>query len=87
MTHSITNTIRAIANLLQRDVRDLFKAQGKLVNNEFLNELRNSLHEAGVGQNTTEQMVADVDSAWHGRIVPMEQVVELLKMRLREALG
>ena len=53
MSHSITNTIRVIAGLLKRDVRDLFKTQGIIVDDEFLDELRKTIHKTDVGQAVT----------------------------------
>ncbi len=86
MIRPITNTIQEVARLLNRDVRDLFKAQGIIVDDGFLDELGRLLHKAGVDQKLTEYLVAEVGSAWRGRIVQMDQVLEVIRIRLREAL-
>ncbi len=85
MTRGITNTIRVVTTLLNRDVRDLLKVGGKVVDDEFLDELRRTLQEAGFGQDESEWLVAEVRSTWHGRIVQEDELLQHIKMRVREA--
>jgi hypothetical protein len=80
-------TIQLIASFLIRDVRDLFKAHGTLVDNRFLDTPRTAVERAGVGQDVATQVLIDVASAWRGRLVQMEQITEVVKLRIREAFG
>ena len=86
MTYAMAKTLQAIRNLLNRDVRDLFKVHGRLVDAEFLAQVRTAIR-AVAGQEAAEQAVAAVDSAWRGRVVEMDQVKELLKSRFGEIMG
>lgn len=85
MPRGITNTIRVVTTLLNRDVRDLLKVGGKVVDDEFLGELRRSLQEAGLSQDESEWLAAEVRSAWHGRIVQKDELLQTLEMRTRGA--
>jgi hypothetical protein len=85
MTRGITNTIRVVVSLLSRDVRNLFRGSGRIVDDEFLDELRNSLPKVGVDQSASEWVVEQVRSTWRGRTVQMDQVLQTIRMRVRVA--
>jgi len=47
-------------------------------------KLRSSIRNTAAGQQLTDYLVAEVASAWRGRIVQKEQVLAVIRMRLRE---
>jgi fused signal recognition particle receptor len=72
------------AQVLQTDVRDLFKREGRLVDEEFLEELRGALVRTDMGPAAAEAIVKDVRERLRARVVDPEVVVDSIR---RELLG
>jgi fused signal recognition particle receptor len=72
------------AQVLQTDVRDLFKREGRLVDEAFLEELRGALVRTDMGPAAAEAIVADVRERLRARVVDPEVVVDSIR---RELLG
>jgi len=87
MIQGIGNLVRAMASVLNRDVRDLLKSDGTIVDHKFLTELRNTLRQTGLEQDVTDRLVADVSWRFRGRIVQGDQVADLVGKRLRNYLA
>ena len=60
------------AKVLSTDVRDLFKREGRLVDDEFLAELRAALVKTDMGPGAAEAIVADVRERLRARVVEPE---------------
>lgn len=69
--------------LLKTDVRDLFKSEGRLIDEKFLDEMRAILFKTDMGYDAVEQIVAEVAKNFRGRVVMLEQVVQTWKDKLR----
>jgi hypothetical protein len=87
MNRTIAHTIRVVASLLRRDVRDLFKGDGKIVDDGFLRTLGKALQEAGLGQELADEVVAEVRLASFGRVIQEDTVIKFIKPRLRATFG
>lgn len=72
------------AQVLQTDVRDLFKREGRLVDEEFLEELRGALVRTDMGPAAAEAIVKDVRERLRARVVDPDVVVDSIR---RELLG
>ncbi len=72
------------AQVLQTDVRDLFKREGRLVDDAFLEELRGALVRTDMGPAAAEAIVIDVRERLRARVVDPEVVVDSIR---RELLG
>jgi fused signal recognition particle receptor len=72
--------------ILNTDVRDLFKSEGRLIDDEFLDEMRAILFKTDMGYVSTEEIVAEVAKNFRGRVVQLEDVVRTWKAKLRELL-
>ena len=72
------------AQVLQTDVRDLFKREGRLVDEDFLEELRGALVRTDMGPAAAEAIVKDVRERLRARVVDPEVVVDSIR---RELLG
>jgi fused signal recognition particle receptor len=72
------------AQVLQTDVRDLFKREGRLVDEEFLEELRGALVRTDMGPAAAEAIVKDVRERLRSRVVDPDVVVDSIR---RELLG
>lgn len=68
---------------LNTDVRDLFKSEGRLIDEKFLNEMRAILFKTDMGYDAVEQIVAEVAKNFRGRVVTLEQILQTWKEKLR----
>jgi fused signal recognition particle receptor len=73
--------------LLKTDVRDLFKSEGRLIDQTFLDEMRAILFRTDMGYDAVEQIVAEVASNFRGRVVTLEQILETWKAKLRTLMA
>lgn len=79
--------LRKTAQLLNTDIRDLFKTQGRLVDAVFLRELFESLVKTDMGVETAEEIVGEIDKLYHARVVEMADVLRHIKDKLRALLA
>ena len=75
------------ANLLKTDVRDLFKSEGRLIDDDFLDEMRAILFKTDMGYDAVEQIVDEVATKLRGRVVTLEEVVATWKTKLAELMA
>ena len=78
----LTKTVK----ILNTDVRDLFKSEGRLIDDEFLDEMRAILFKTDMGFVSAEEIVAEVAKNFRGRVVHLEDVAATWKSKLRELL-
>jgi len=71
------------ARLLGTDVRDLLKREGRLVDEEFLEELRAVLVRTDMGPSAAEAIVADVRERLRARVVDPDIVLDSIRGQLR----
>jgi len=69
------------------DVRDLFKSEGRLVDQAFLDEMRALLFKTDMGYDAVEQIVAEVATNFRARVVTLEQVVATWKEKLGKLMA
>jgi fused signal recognition particle receptor len=74
------------AKVLSTDVRDLFKREGRLVDDEFLAELRAALVKTDMGPSAAEAIVADVGTRLRARVVEPQAVLDSIRSQLLERL-
>jgi fused signal recognition particle receptor len=72
---------------LNTDVRDLFKSEGRLVDQPFLDEMRAMLFKTDMGYDAVEQIVEEVAANFRARVVTLEQVVATWKDKLRKLMA
>ena len=70
------------AQLLGTDVRDLFKREGRLVDEEFLEELRAALIRTDMGPSAAGAIVDDVRNRLRARVVEPEVVLDSIRQQL-----
>jgi fused signal recognition particle receptor len=73
-------------NVLFTDVRDLFKSEGRLIDEQFLDEMRAILFKTDMGYTSVEEIVAEVAKNFRGRVVQLEDVVATWKKKLAELM-
>jgi fused signal recognition particle receptor len=70
------------AKVLSTDVRDIFKREGRLVDEEFLEELRAALVKTDMGPAAAEAIVADVRDRLRARVLDPEVVLDSIRTQL-----
>jgi fused signal recognition particle receptor len=73
--------------LLKTDVRDLFKSQGRLVDDAFLEELSAILIKTDMGVQATEAIVAEVSERYRARVMQMDELLASVKAKLKQLMA
>src|SRR5438552_2506259 len=55
--------------LLKTDIRDLFKTEGRLLDDEFLEELRRDLIRTDMGPQAANQIAQDIATQFRARVI------------------
>ncbi|MEQ8211237.1 MAG: signal recognition particle-docking protein FtsY [Lacipirellulaceae bacterium] len=79
--------LKKTKDVLKTDVRDLFKSEGRLIDEEFLDEMRALLFKTDMGYDSVEEIVAEVAKNFRGRVVQLEDVVATWKEKLSELMA
>jgi fused signal recognition particle receptor len=74
------------AKVLSTDVRDLFKREGRLVDDDFLSELHAALVKTDMGPAAAEAIRADVGERLRARVVEPDVVLDSIRTKLLERL-
>ncbi|MEO0532238.1 MAG: signal recognition particle-docking protein FtsY [Planctomycetota bacterium] len=82
----IKQGLKKTGSLLKTDIRDLFKSEGRLIDDAFLEEIRGILFRTDMGYDSTEALVEEIGKQLRGRVVQLEEVVEVLKAKLKELM-
>src|SRR5580698_9505601 len=72
---------------LNTDVRDLFKTEGRLVDDAFLEDLLEVLIKTDMGVQAANAIVDEVRVQFRGRVVQMDDVLATIKQKLRVLLA
>jgi fused signal recognition particle receptor len=75
--------LKRTADLLNTDIRDLFKKEGRLVDDEFLGELYAILVRTDMGAGPAGEIRERVQSDFRGRVVAMDDVLAVVKETIR----
>jgi signal recognition particle GTPase len=69
-----------------RKARDLFKKEGRLVDNSFLAELRAILIRTDMGPSAAGTIVDEIDRQFRARRIHLDDILAVIKARLRATL-
>ena len=78
--------LQKTTRLLKTDVRDLFKAEGRLVDEDLLEELLEALVLTDMGFKPAQAITQKIGSEYRGRVVGWDAVLETVKSELKEIL-
>ena len=84
MLHKFKQSLTKIAQVLNTDLRDLFKTEGRLVDHTFLDGLLATLIKTDMGVEAAQQMLERIRAKFSGRVVVMEEIIEEIKGQLRK---
>jgi len=79
--------LKKTAQLLNTDIRDIFKGGGRLVDESFLEELFETLIRTDMGVAAAQELVEEVRANHHNRVVEMDEILELIKQKLKVLLA
>src|SRR5918994_1224621 len=79
--------LKKTTQLLNTDIRDLFKSEGRLIDDQFLSELQEILIKTDLGFQASQQSVDEVRTGMRGRVVQMEDVIQTIKTKLRSLVA
>ncbi len=79
--------LKKTAQILKTDLRDLFKSEGRLVDETFLAELFERLVRTDMGVTAAQEIVDEIGSSFRARVVLMEEVLEHIKVQLKAMLA
>jgi len=83
LKQGLNKTIR----VLNTDVRDLFKSEGRLIDDEFLAELLEKLIKTDMGVKSAQEIVAEIATNFRARVVQMDDIVAKIKEKLKALLA
>jgi fused signal recognition particle receptor len=73
--------------LLFTDVRDLFKSEGQLADDKFVDQLFETLIKTDMGVETAQEIADEIKTDFRARVVKMGEIVELIKVKLKAILA
>ena len=79
--------LKKTSDLLRTDIRDLFKREGRLVDDEFLNELYAILVKTDMGTGPANEIRDRVQRDFRGRVVHMDEVLATVQDSLRQLMA
>jgi fused signal recognition particle receptor len=83
----IKQGLKKTTQLLNTDVRDLFKSQGRLIDEAFLEELHAILIKTDMGVAAAQAIVDEVATKFRARVMQMEDVLSAIKVKLKELMA
>jgi fused signal recognition particle receptor len=78
--------LKKTTRLLKTDVRDLFKSEGRLVDEILLEELLEALVLTDMGFKPAQAIIQKIGSEYRGRVVGWDEVLETVKTELKSML-
>jgi len=82
----IKQGLKKTVQLLRTDIRDIFKTEGRLVDEAFLEELFAILVKTDMGVQAARKIVEEVRSEFFSRKITLEEVLAEIKKKLRDLL-
>jgi len=79
--------LKKTAQLLNTDIRDIFKGAGRLVDESFMEDLFETLVKTDMGVEAAQELVEEVRANYLARVVEMDQILELIKQKLKVLLA
>lgn len=86
MFSKITGGLQKTRRVLGTDIRDLFKSEGRLVDEEFLGELFARLIRTDMGTRPANLIRDEVAKKYRGRVVHLDEVIQTITAEIRSQL-
>ena len=79
--------LKKTTQLLNTDVRDLFKAQGRLVDESFHNDLFEKLVKIDMGVDAAQEIADQIGKEFRARVVQNDEILDNIKAQLKTLLA
>ncbi len=79
--------LKKTTQLLKTDIRDLFKREGRLVDEAFLDELLGVLIKTDMGVRATHEIIDEIQTQFRGRVVEMADVLAMVIIKLKSYMA
>jgi len=74
-------------SILNTDIRDIFKTSGRLVDDEFLNEMFEMFIKTDMGVAAAKEITDEVRKQFQSRVAEMHEVLEVVKEKLKSTMA
>jgi fused signal recognition particle receptor len=82
----IKQGLQKTVQLLKTDVRDLFKSEGRLVDDAFLEELKAVLIKTDMGVQAAQEINVELRTQFRGRVVQLDDLLATVKAKLKQLM-
>ncbi|MDO4586503.1 MAG: signal recognition particle-docking protein FtsY [Planctomycetia bacterium] len=82
----IKQGLQKTVRILNTDVRDLFKTEGRLVDEDFLNMLFEILIKTDMGVVAAQEATDEVGHQFRGRVVERDAIIDVIKAKLKQLM-
>jgi fused signal recognition particle receptor len=79
--------LKKTAQLLNTDIRDIFKGEGRLVDEAFLEAWFETLVRTDMGVEASNELVGEIRKSFNARVVEEEQILAFLEEKLKALLA
>ncbi|HEV2971853.1 MAG TPA: signal recognition particle-docking protein FtsY [Pirellulales bacterium] len=79
--------LKKTRQLLGTDIRDLFKKEGELVDEEFLDKLRPGLLHTDMGPQAAEEILTEIRTTYRGRVIHRGEAIDAIKKKLKQLMA
>ena len=82
----IRKGLKKTSHLLRTDIRDLFKSEGRLVDDDFLKEVFAILIKTDMGAGPANEIRDEIGDQYRGRVVQFDDVLQVLRSKVRSLI-
>ncbi len=79
--------LKKTAQFLNTDIRDLFKAEGQLVDDKFVDQLFETLIKTDMGVEAAQEIAGEIRTSFRARVVKMDEILDQIKAQLKVILA
>ena len=80
----VRHGLKKTRDVLRTDIRDIFKSEGQLVDDEFLNRLFAILVKTDMGARPAAEIRDNIEAKFSGRVIEFEQALDEIRNHLKE---
>lgn len=79
--------LKKTAQFLNTDIRDLFKSEGQLVDDKFVDQLFETLIKTDMGVEAAQEIADEIRTGFRARVVKMDEILDQIKKKLKVILA
>jgi fused signal recognition particle receptor len=79
--------LRKTKAVLNTDIRDLFKSEGRLVDEKFLDEIYTAIIKTDMGVPAAKETIEEIGSAYRARVVHMNEVLAIVAKKWKTLMA